>query len=151
MFYIIENMFQLPFYSTFSISLLPCLQISENKDNQRVCVQYYQVIDLNTRSPTVSNKQLRNVRLFWVRKQKKSKVSCSNMISSADWQKFENIRHLACGPLLKKVRTSRIVLFCVAFDKVRCDFTSSAQPRLPKLQNQPAAHEWSPVENSWDF
>ena len=73
MFYIIENMFQLPFYSTFSIFLLPCLQISENKDNQRVCVQNYQVIYLNMRSPTVSNKQLRNVRLFSVRKQKKIK------------------------------------------------------------------------------
>ena len=58
--------------------------------------------------------------------QKKSKVSCLDTISSVDWQKFENTRHLACGALLKKVMTNSKVLFCVAFNKVRWDFTSSA-------------------------
>ena len=108
-----------------SFSLL-CLQISE-KEDEKVCSNLSRYIIKHTLvGPQFSNKQLRNLRLFAVRKSKKSKVSCLDIISSVDWQKFENIRHLACGPLLKKEPVNRLFLFCVALRKIRCDFTSSA-------------------------
>ena len=117
--------YDLFFWRTLSISSLLCLQISE-KEDETVCwnISRYILEHTLTKNFQINSCVIYGFSQSESQKKSKSKVSCLDTISSVDWQKFENTRHLACGTLLKKVISRKDVLFCVAFHKVRCDFTS---------------------------